>query len=123
MLEKPTKNKSTRQVKIIFFRKWKNFAKGQSRKRKELEREKLEAARAKLITVQAFMSTIQRDLEHDISIVGAYYRSKFINAVRMVMTMARYVWSYLIDSNNCKLLFKNIQSHQRLWKTKENFPL
>lgn len=90
VLEKPTKNRSTRQIKSIFFRKWKNYAKGLAKRRKDSEKAKIETARTKLVTVQAFITTIQKDLEHDINIVGAYYRSKFINAVKRIMTIIRY---------------------------------
>ena len=90
VLEKPSKSRSTRQIKGIFFRKWKNYAKRLIRQRNESEKAKLVAAKTKLESIGAFISTIQKDLEHDIYLVGSYYRSKFINAVNRVMTIIRF---------------------------------
>ena len=98
-------DKSKHQLKVNFFSRWKTIVNGwyqisfktqflnllldRTNSRRDFEKEKLRNARKKIMTVQAFIANIEKDLKYDIDLVGDFYRDKFVNAVMKVIVIIR----------------------------------
>ena len=76
-------------VSNIFKPQFVNLLLDRTNSRRDFEKEKLRNARKKIMTVQAFIANIEKDLKYDIDLVGDFYRDKFVNAVMKVIVIIR----------------------------------
>ena len=74
---------------ISFKTQFLNLLLDRTNSRRDFEKEKLRNARKKIMTVQAFIANIEKDLKYDIDLVGDFYRDKFVNAVMKVIVIIR----------------------------------
>ena len=74
---------------ISFKTQFLNLLLDRTNSRRDFEKEKLKIARKKIMTVQAFIANIEKDLKYDIDLVGDFYRDKFVNAVMKVIVIIR----------------------------------
>ena len=74
---------------IFFKTQFLNLLLDRTNSRRDFEKEKLKNARKKIMTVQAFIANIEKDLKYDIDLVGDFYRDKFVNAVMKVIVIIR----------------------------------
>ena len=74
---------------IFFKTQFLNLLLDRTNSRRDFEKEKLKIARKKIMTVQAFIANIEKDLKYDIDLVGDFYRDKFVNAVMKVIVIIR----------------------------------